>query len=114
MKRLISDLLPVSVKSAISRSYYYNLWSAKRLAATTKLIDICSAQVANLLHLASHGPISDMVCLEVGCGWVLSHALVFHLLGAKRILTTDIVPHAQPSALRKAVKKAVTSLPRDI
>jgi hypothetical protein len=55
-----------------------------------------------------------MVCLELGSGWVLSHALVFYLLGAKRIVTTDVIPFAMPSVLRHAVTQAVASLPRDV
>jgi hypothetical protein len=114
MKQLISEFLPVRVKDGIQHSSYYKLWLARRMAATSKRIDICSAQIAHLLHLSSHRPITDLVCLEVGSGWVLSHALVFHLLGAKRVIATDVLPHAQPSVLKAAFRNAVTSLPRDI
>lgn len=86
MTRLISKLIPVSVKKAIKRSSVYDVYElrvARRLAATSKRIDICAAQIAHLLHLSSHGPVENMVCLEVGSGWVLSHALVFHLSWGK-------------------------------
>ena len=114
MKQFLSDILPAGVKSAISRSSFYNVRAARHLAGTSKRIDICSAQIAHLLNLACIGPVRGMVCLEVGAGWLLSHALVFHLLGAKKVITTDIVPHAQPGVLHGAVKQAVAALPRDI
>lgn len=114
MKQFLSDILPAGVKDAISRSSFYNVRAARHLARTAKRIDICAAQIAHLLHLASHRPVKDLVCFEIGSGWVLSHALVFHLLGAKKVITTDVVPHAQPGVLHEAVKQAVAALPRDI
>jgi cyclopropane fatty-acyl-phospholipid synthase-like methyltransferase len=114
IKQLLQDLAPVAVKNAVKRSSYFEVKSARRLAATSKRIDICSAQIAHFFHLASHRPVRDLVCLEVGSGWVLTHALVFHLLGAKKVIATDIDPHAHPSVLRDAVKHAVAPLPRDV
>lgn len=109
-----SSLVPVSVKEAIKRTSFYNVWSARRLATTSKRIDICASQIAHMLHLSSHGGVEDAVCLEIGSGWVLSHALVFHLLGARKVIATDLSPHAQPRFLADALKHAVTYLPRDV
>jgi hypothetical protein len=114
MKRIVSRLIPVSVKEAIKHSSHYERRSARRLAVTSKRIDICASQIAHLLHLSSHGPVQDMVCLEVGSGWVLSHALVFHLLGARKVIATDLLPHAHMRVLADALRQAVTSLPRDV
>jgi hypothetical protein len=55
-----------------------------------------------------------MTCLEIGSGWVLSHALVLHLLGAERVIATVIAPVASPSNLRFAVGRAVDSTVRDV
>jgi len=58
--------------------------------------------------------VRDKVCLEIGSGWVLSHAVIFHLLGAKKVIATDILPLAQSQSLSDAIHKAVPSVVRDI
>lgn len=114
MNHFLSNIIPAPVKDKIKRFSWYEKWLARHLAKTSKRIDICSAQIAHLLHLASIRSVKGLVCLEVGSGWVLSHAIVFHLLGAKRVIATDMFAHAHPQVLRYALKEAVTSLPRDI
>ena len=85
-----------------------------RLASSSKRLDICAAQFAHLLHAISSEDLRDKVCLEIGSGWVLSHALICHLLGAKRVIATDIAPHAHTKNLQHAVNKAVVSVVRDV
>jgi SAM-dependent methyltransferase len=70
--------------------------------------------MAHVLHLSKHSSIEGKICLEVGSGWVLSHALVLYLLGAKKVIATDVVPIAQPFTLRLALKDAIAYIPRDL
>lgn len=50
----------------------------------------------------------------MGSGWVLSHALIFFLLGAKKVIVTDIFPNAYPVVLYDAIHESVNSIIRDI
>lgn len=114
MKSLVSKLMPRSLKDKITNSDLFARRQAKTLAATSKRIDICSAQFARILHLSDHPPLEGKVCLEVGSGWVLTHALVCYLLGAKKVIATDLVHRARPEVLKTAVSTAIDSIPRDI
>lgn len=114
MKNLISKILPRALKEKIKTLNCFKRWQAIQLASSSKRIDICAAQFAHALHLSKHTSLEGKVCLEVGAGWVLSHALVCYLLGAKKVIATDIVPLAQPEAMFFALKNAVMSVPRDI
>ena len=114
MRRLISKLLPDGLKRRIRQSNYCTQRSAIRLASSSKRIDICSAQFAQIFHLSNHPSIEGKTCLEIGAGWVLTHALVCYLLGAKRVIATDVVPCARPEAITSALRKAIHSIPRDI
>lgn len=85
------------------------MWWARNARRT----DIVAAQVAAVMH--STGNIfKDKVVLEIGSGWVLSHAIVFYLLGAKKIICTDLYRLAKPNALSVAVRSADASLIRDV
>jgi len=44
----------------------------------------------------------------------LSHALILHLLGAKKVIATDILSHAQPLCLSEAVHEAIPYIVRDV
>lgn len=90
---------------------------AKKLARTSKRLDLCAAHVALLLHLAGlagKNPLRRKCCMELGSGWVLSYAVLFHLLGAERIIATDIERNALPSALHRSLHEARKSNVRDI
>jgi cyclopropane fatty-acyl-phospholipid synthase-like methyltransferase len=87
--------------------------SAGTYARTSKRLDICAAQFAMLFHLSKKGDLTNKVCLEVGSGWVLSHAIVCYLLGAKHIFATDISPNAHPATLKTAIHGAIPSVVRD-
>jgi cyclopropane fatty-acyl-phospholipid synthase-like methyltransferase len=114
MRKLISQLLPNNLKRKIVETDYFKRRQAIQLAGTSKRIDICAAQFAHILHLSNHSSLEDKVCLELGAGWVLSHALICYLLGAKKVIATDIVPFAQPEVLSLSLKNAIASLPRDL
>jgi len=86
----------------------------RKLSSTSKRLDICSAQLAHILHLSNCGPLAGKVCLEIGSGWVLSHALVLYLLGAKKVITTDVACQAFPQFLIYAVRESIPSIVRDI
>ncbi|MDB4812979.1 class I SAM-dependent methyltransferase [Akkermansiaceae bacterium] len=114
LSNLKSKIVPNNVKQRIIQSNFFNNRKAARLASSSKRIDICATQFAHMFHLSNHAPIEGKVCLEIGAGWVLSHSLVCYLLGAKRIIATDIFPCARPDALSFALKDAIVSIPRDV
>ena len=90
---------------------------ARMLASGDKRLDLSSAQIAQVLHLSdltNKFPIRDKVCLEIGSGWVLSHAIVLYLLGAKRVIATDIQRIAYPSNLYQSIHCSTLSIIRDI
>jgi len=70
--------------------------------------------VAHVLHLSSQPSFEGRTCLELGCGWVLTHSLVFHLLGAEVVIATDVTRQADPAAAKRAVQTSVGSVIRDI
>jgi Methyltransferase domain len=112
MKRLLSKALPAGVKARLRP--YLDPWKARHLASTSKRLDICAAQLAHVLHLAGRPCLADKVCLEIGAGWVLSHSIVFHLLGAKKVMAVDIQPLAHPDCLWTAVHDSIPHMLPDI
>ena len=114
MRKLLRGLLPYEVRRRLRSLGVYNYQQSWHLASTSKRIDLCAAQFAHVLSVASHRPLAGLTCLEVGCGWVLSHALVCYLLGAKRVIATDIVPQAHPRMLARAVRQAIPAVPQEI
>ena len=114
MKKYLLKVIPKSLITMIKSSGNYHKMEAKKLAQTSKRLDICAAQIAQLLHLSKYGSLSGKTCLEVGCGWTLSHSVVFHLLGAKKIIATDIFPHLFLKSLHYSIHSSVTSIVRDI
>ena len=114
MLRQLFNKLLVGLKRELRRSDYMNRRKALRLAKSSKRLDICASQVASCLHLAGHPSVENKVCLEIGSGWVLTHALVFYLLGAKKVIATDLTPCAMPEVLSIAVNQAIESIPRDL
>ena len=103
-----------NIKSLIKRNKFFNSYHAKKMSLTSKRLDICSAQFAHCFNLSNKKSISGKTCLEIGGGWLLTHALVLHLLGAKRIITTDVFPLANPKYLYNALHSSVTSIIRDV
>ena len=114
MRRLMATLLPEGLKRRIKQSNYYTTRTARQLASTSKRIDICAAQFAQMPHLSKYGSLEGKSCLEIGAGWVLTHALVCYLLGARRVIATDVVRCARPEMLTLALGGAVASIPRDL
>jgi hypothetical protein len=87
---------------------------ARNLARTTKRLDICVADLTHVFHLAGSPSVVGKTCLEIGSGWVLTHSLTLHLLGARRVIATDIVPIALPQTLNAAVREAQAGLIPDL
>jgi len=110
----VLDILPKSVRGRYRQSAFCKASSAKSLARSIKRLDLCAAQIAHLLHLSGISSVEGKVCLEVGSGWVLSHAVIFYLLGAKKVIATDILPWAYPPALKVAIQNAVSYIVRDV
>ncbi len=116
-KRSGGQALPDGLKSRIRSTGVFHQREAKHLASKSKRLDLCSAQIAHILHisgLTGEFPVREKTCVEIGSGWVLSHALVLHLLGAKRVIATDIEPIAYPSALHQSIHGSTISIIRDI
>jgi cyclopropane fatty-acyl-phospholipid synthase-like methyltransferase len=113
MRSVFGRVVPGSLKERVIYPYLIRR-KAAMLARTSKRVDICAAQFAHVLHLAGGFSLEGKTCLEIGCGWVLSHALVAYLLGAKRVIATDLQRIFYPSALSAAVQEAVASIPRDL
>lgn len=114
MKRFLKELIPQDVQAYIRQMKWWDKLTAIRLARSSKRLDLCAAQMAHLFHLSKISSVKGKVCVEVGSGWVLSHAVVLHLLGAAKVITTDIAPMAHPSLLRKAIRSSELYIVRDI
>lgn len=123
LKSALKGVIPESLRSRVRQSGFwrrrYNRQHAEDLARSSKRLDICAAQMAHLLHLAhpkgfETPPLAGKTCLEIGCGWILTHALVCHLLGAKKVIATDIESMAGPQYLPLAIENAVQYLVRDV
>jgi len=107
-------ILPESVQDSIRGTSLFKRRRARRFAGGPKRLDVCAAQVASLLHTVGGLSLDGATCLEIGCGWVLSHAVAMHLLGARRVIATDIVAMAYPQMLRRAIGCSTLSLVRDL
>jgi SAM-dependent methyltransferase len=114
----VTKWIPESLKAPIRgsrlfRSVYHPLHAA-RLARTTKRLDLCAAQFAHALHLCGDVRLEGARCLELGSGWVLTHALVCHLLGAAHVEAVDVEPAARLDSLALAVRAAPAAQVRDL
>jgi hypothetical protein len=99
---LYASSLPVMEKNAL------------KLAQKSKTLDRCAAQIAFLFTSAGIKSIKGKSCLELGGGWLLTHAMIMYLLGATRIIVTDYNAIAFPSAIKTAIFNSEFSLIRDI
>ena len=114
MRATLRKLLPTSVRERLRYSKYSLNRSALRMARGSKRLDICAAQFAHVMHLAHLNSLEGKTCLEIGSGRVLTHAIVSYLLGAARVIATDISPIARPSTLKYAISESVKYIPRDM
>jgi len=115
---ILKQLIPGSIKTKVSHARFwrerYNRRNASVVASHGKRLDLCAAQFAHWLHISGNPPLQDKVCLELGTGWIATHALIAHLLGAKKVVTTDIEALIRPSFIGTAVREAVPSIVRDV
>ncbi|MAC40455.1 MAG: hypothetical protein CMJ05_01520 [Pelagibacterales bacterium] len=102
------------LKLLIKRNKIYNNYFSKKMSLGSKRLDICSAQFAHCFGLSKKQSLSDKVCLEIGGGWLLSHALVLYLLGAKKVYVADFNVLANPKYLHSAINNSITSIVRDV
>ncbi|MEH2175644.1 hypothetical protein [Nostoc sp.] len=113
MKNIVRNLLDERIKSMVRSSelyqVLYNRTHSSRLALTGKRLDICANEVAIYLLQSGKGKyvLRDKVCLEIGSGWLLTHSLVFYLIGAKKVYATDIYPLLQTENIFKAVCNSI-------
>ena len=103
-----------ALAQAVNQTKIVNDIKARHLATTHKRLDVSAAEIAHVLHLVPELNLKDKVCLEIGSGWVLSYALIFHLLGARKVIATDIAPLANPARLYEALHQATDYIIRDI
>lgn len=113
MKAAIARALPRGLKKIIAKTNLFENYRARDYAKGLKRIDICSAQLAMMMRQAGIESLRGKVCLEVGAGWLLTHAVVMHLLGARKVYATDIAQHARPEVIKLAIHSAVDSVTRD-
>lgn len=113
MKNLVRTLIDERTKSIIKSfelyQVLYNKMHSNELAVAGKRLDICANEIAIYLLQSGKGKyvLRDKICLEIGSGWLLTHSLVFYLLGAKKVYATDVYPLLQPENIFKAVCKSV-------
>ncbi len=112
--KALAKRIPALLKRAVRSWTRSDKCQAQAWVTGSRRLDICAAQFAHVLSLAGRPSLEAKRCLELGAGWVLSAALVCHLLGARKVVATDIAPHAHPEALPYALKMAVPSIVRDL
>ena len=110
--RVIKDYLKIHYPNLFS-FYQRSGRKAKWWARNSKRLDLCAAQFAYMMHYIGN-PFQDNVCLELGSGWVLSHAILAYLLGAKKVIATDYIQLANLEALKLSIELAEESIIRDI
>lgn len=109
MKTLMKNTLNERTKSIIRSSelyqFLFNKFHSNKLAIGSKRLDLCANEIAIYLLQSGKGKyvLRDKVCLEIGSGWLLTHSLVFYLLGAKKIYATDVEQLLKPENISKAV-----------
>ena len=112
------DLLPESLRAQVRQHPAWRRYSSRReavkLATSSKRLDLCAAQMAHLLHTSGVRGLRGRTCLELGSGQVIGYALICHLLGAERIMATDITPLAAPFALGYALHDSTAYIVRDV
>ena len=64
----------------------------RELAAGTKRLDRWAPETARLLSSAGIASLEGRACLEFGSGHLLTEPLLYHLLGASRVVATDYFP----------------------
>jgi len=88
---------------------------AKQYAKMDKRLDVCAAQIAFMLHSTNKKlQIKNQVCMELGAGWLLTHSIIFYLLGAKKVIATDYTRLAEPRYIKEAINNSYISSIRDI
>lgn len=114
MRSLVPEPLRAWIRETRFWRERYNAKHGHAIAAYNKRLDLCAAQFSHWLTACNVSSLRGMTCLEVGTGWLATHAIVCHLLGAKKVVATDINPVLQPQWIATAVREAVPYIVRDI
>lgn len=72
---------------------------ARELAATTKRLDNWAQPLSNMLRTAGVTSLRGASCLEFGSGHLLAEPLLYHLVGARRVVAVDYFPILQEGLL---------------
>jgi len=116
MRSKVTKLIPkkcrIWIRGLPVLSLVLNRRQALQYATTTKRLDECLNEFAEINRMTGFGP-RDKVCLEIGAGWVLSHSLAMYVLGARAIISTDINRLAFPEMLSTAVNGAADKIDWD-
>ena len=99
-----------SLRTVSPLSTIIDRWNAEQLAGTSKRLDLCAAEFAHLLHTSGAQSLHNLVCAEIGAGYVLSHSVVMHLLGARRVIAVDVQRIAHPASLSRAIGQSVAGI----
>lgn len=113
LKERMRQAVPLSIERQLRERTEFDALKANVMARQAKRVDLVANQMAQMLQLADRKSIDGADCLEIGSGWVLSHAVVCHLLGAKSVVATDLYPVAQLGAIKTAVRAAIAPAVRD-
>ena len=106
VRRLLSPSARSVVKRWVLVRRLLNSLKARQYAVSTKRLDLCVAGLAQAFYSSGVTTVEGKDCLEIGSGWVLTHSLGLHILGAESVTSVDIERIANFRALRTAVRKA--------
>lgn len=99
-KKLARNYLPKPVQRVFWR------YSYGKQAKRSKTLDIAAASLSWLLTNSNTKiSLKGKRCLEIGCGATISYSIVFWLLGAKKVLATDIERLADIKFVRNSLKQ---------
>ncbi|MGD1871906.1 MAG: hypothetical protein ACFB02_02525 [Mastigocoleus sp.] len=116
VEKFIRSWMPSKLQSSIRNNPIFRNYRAQYTATHKNRLDLCASEIANYLFLSripDKYPIRGKVCLEIGTGWVMSHTLVFYLLGAKKIYATDVADLLSLSSIRYAIQSSIDYIIND-
>lgn len=101
-----------NIKTILKRfDFYYNnkiinMLRSFKLSTTKKNLESCAKDFSRMLSPCNwpQNSLRNKICLEIGSGFVLSHAVICYLLGAEKVIATDVKAIAHARCLKYAIK----------